>query len=354
VKVLILLSVCLLACGCRPATSPSRDAAEAEADVPEDEARPKAAPVSNNRAEFSRISQSVHSRSAKLGYEKLSRPEQVFLTVRDFEFVVNNGGFGRFYSGPAGDRASETVRALETIGAKRTAELVKTTNGLFGANGPSPDRAKRQAQLVRLPGSKVDELNDADKQFSEQEENLDELLMAFVAKNRKAFESGSVSHSAAASENAAHNELPMTKGQVDLIKISESVWDRESKLGYEKLSQPERVFLCVWDLEAEVNNGGFDQYYFNSAGDHALDTVRALETIGAKRTAELVRTMNNLFGPAGPSPVRFKRQDQLSSLRDSVANKMHDADKRFYKYDDNLEQLLTAFVSKDREAFRAK
>src|ERR1700722_5493586 len=98
-------------------------------------------------------------------------------------------------------------------------------------------------------------------------------------------------------ENAGHDELPMKDGRIDLIKMSESVWDRESKLSYEKLSQPERVFLCIWDLEAEVDNGGFDQYYFNSAGDHALDTVRALETIGAKRTAELVKTMNNLFGP---------------------------------------------------------
>jgi len=188
VKVLTLLSVCLFACGCRPDASPSRNLAEAEADVPEDEALPKAAPVSNRWAEFNRITQSVHSRST-IGYEKLSRPEQVFLTVRDFEFVLNNGGFGRFYSGPAGDRASETVRALETIGAKRTAELVRTTNGLFGADGPSPDRAKRQAQLVRLPGLKINKLHDADKKFSEHEENLDELLMAFVAKNRKAFES---------------------------------------------------------------------------------------------------------------------------------------------------------------------
>jgi hypothetical protein len=155
-------------------------------------------------------------------------------------------------------------------------------------------------------------------------------------------------------ENAAQNEVPITVGRADLFKISESVWDRESKLGYETLSQPERVFLCVWDLEDEVNNGGFDQYYFNSAGDHALDTVRALETIGAKRTAELVKTMNNLFGPAGPSPDRFKRQDQLSGLRSSTAKQMNDANNRFYKYEDNLEELLTAFVSKNREAFRPK
>jgi hypothetical protein len=186
VKVLILLSVCLLDCGCRPDASAPRDAVPAEADLRE-EAPPEVAPAANNRAEFQRINRSVLGRSTKLGYEKLSQPEKVFLCVRDFEFTLNNGGFTRFYFGPAGNRALETVRALETIGAKRNAELVKTTNGLFGADGPSPDRAKRQAQLRRLPGPKVNKMNDADKQFSEQEENLDELLTAFVSKNRKDF-----------------------------------------------------------------------------------------------------------------------------------------------------------------------
>jgi hypothetical protein len=190
VIVLILLSVCLLGCGCSPDASAPRDAVprdEVLAEAGPEEAPPEAAPAANNRTEFNRITQSVYSRSTKLGYEKLSQPEKVFLCVRDFQFTQNSGGLTRFYFGPAGDRASETVRALETIGAKRSAELVKTTNGLFGADGPSPNRAKRQAQFRRLPGSRMDKMRDADKQFSEQEENLVELLTAYASKNRKAF-----------------------------------------------------------------------------------------------------------------------------------------------------------------------
>ena len=62
---------------------------------------------------------------------------------------------------------------------------------------------------------------------------------------------------------------PLKQERPDLFKVSDSVFDRYGKLGYEKLTWPEKVFVCVWGLEGEVNNGGFDQYYFNSSGDHA-------------------------------------------------------------------------------------
>jgi hypothetical protein len=61
------------------------------------------------------------------------------------------------------------------------------------------------------------------------------------------------------------------------------------------------VFVCVWELEADVNNGGFDQYYFNSSGDLAGDAVESLNAIGAKNTADVVRQANALFGAGGPA-----------------------------------------------------
>src|SRR5262245_24322969 len=104
---------------------------------------------------------------------------------------------------------------------------------------------------------------------------------------------------------------PLKDDPLDMFKISDAVFARFTKLGFEKLSAPEKVFQCVWGLEAEVNNGGFSKFYFNSAGDHAADTVKSLEAIGAEHTANLVRRANALFGEAGPSPDRFKRQKQL-------------------------------------------
>ena len=32
--------------------------------------------------------------------------------------------------------------------------------------------------------------------------------------------------------------------------------------GFDSLAPTERVVYCIWWLEAEVNNGGFDQFFF--------------------------------------------------------------------------------------------
>lgn len=39
----------------------------------------------------------------------------------------------------------------------------------------------------------------------------------------------------------------------------------------------------MWELEAEVNNGGFIRFYSNSTGDRARETAAALRAIGADR-----------------------------------------------------------------------
>ncbi|MEJ2420051.1 MAG: DUF4375 domain-containing protein [Exilibacterium sp.] len=41
------------------------------------------------------------------------------------------------------------------------------------------------------------------------------------------------------------------------------------------------AFWQQYALEAEVNNGGFDQLFYNSAGDIAFYTAKALDSIGA-------------------------------------------------------------------------
>ncbi len=144
----------------------------------------------------------------------------------------------------------------------------------------------------------------------------------------------------------------MTNDKNSLIKISEAVFARYSKVGFSHLSKPEQVFVCVWSLEAEVNNGGFDQFYFNSSGDHAVETVDALESIGASHTAEIVRRANAVFGASGPSSVRAIRQEQLDALPESVRGSFDTLDQEFYAYKDDLEALLRAYVVANTKALR--
>jgi len=99
--------------------------------------------------------------------------------------------------------------------------------------------------------------------------------------------------------------LAMQDQEIDVFEVSDRVFDRYSRSGYATLSKPEQVFVCVWGLDGEVNNGGFDQYFFNSAGDHALDSPNALLAIRAHVTAKIVQEANALWIPGRTSDLHI-------------------------------------------------
>jgi len=115
-----------------------------------------------------------------------------------------------------------------------------------------------------------------------------------------------------------------------------------------EITDAERVFICIWQLEAEVNNGGFAQYYTNSSGDLAADAPEALEAAGAAHTASIVRTANAVF-PGGPPRDRDAREDAFDAIADDAFEQLDD---RFVAYEDDLSSLLYAYVQAHRGEIR--
>lgn len=154
-------------------------------------------------------------------------------------------------------------------------------------------------------------------------------------------------------EDAQLSRKPLltAESELDLMRISEAVWKREAAVGVNALSPAERVFLCVWNLEAEVNNGGFAQFYINSAGDNARETPVALREIGAMQAAAIAEEGNNLFGPSGPPADRDARAAALERMGKGATDALNALSASFYKYPDNLEELLRAFIDRNREHF---
>jgi hypothetical protein len=109
-----------------------------------------------------------------------------------------------------------------------------------------------------------------------------------------------------------------------------------------EMSKQEIVDL-VEILEMEVNNGGFDQFFFNSSGDKTADTIDALEAIGAQYTAKIVRSAASKFPGGMPSVNREERQEQLEVVSpDAEAFETEDA--AFYEYKDDLASLVEAYT----------
>lgn len=136
-----------------------------------------------------------------------------------------------------------------------------------------------------------------------------------------------------------------------IITLSERMTVKIQQRGYDSLTEAEKTFNVVYWLEAEVNNGGFDQYFFNSAGDYAQDTVTALQRIGAHHTSEILLAAMGLFPGSTPSQDHCKRQEQLLSLREQDGVAMQGLDQEFYAYTDPIGSLLIEYVRQHKDQF---
>jgi Domain of unknown function (DUF4375) len=116
---------------------------------------------------------------------------------------------------------------------------------------------------------------------------------------------------------------------------------------FDALPERDRILVAIWGLEADVNNGGFDQYYFNSSGDRAFFAAEALERIGASQMAAIVREANALFGPEGPSRDRDHRVRRLFEITADDEDLFDALDRRFFEYPDDISALLIAYIENE-------
>ncbi len=72
----------------------------------------------------------------------------------------------------------------------------------------------------------------------------------------------------------------------------DTVFDKSGNVRHEhvdRLSAESRLVYLLWIFGGEIDNGGFDQFFTNSSGNHAAEVVSGLETIGAADSHRLLR-----------------------------------------------------------------
>jgi hypothetical protein len=102
------------------------------------------------------------------------------------------------------------------------------------------------------------------------------------------------------------------------------------------------IVELVKDLEAEVNNGGFHQYFNNSSGDNAAETVEALETIGALNVAGILKRAISRFEGNNVPKQRSVRLEVLWN-KFPETDEFYDLDAEFLAYPDDLSALLLKY-----------
>jgi len=118
------------------------------------------------------------------------------------------------------------------------------------------------------------------------------------------------------------------------------------------LSPGVRATYLTWIVEGEVNNGGFNQYYFNTDGKFASEAVSAFEYFGATEHAALMREANSIRALEAAEMAKFKERGTLEAFSESYEHsELGPLDDRFYELSENLSQLRIQRIRQMPEEF---
>jgi hypothetical protein len=118
-----------------------------------------------------------------------------------------------------------------------------------------------------------------------------------------------------------------------------------------KLNQFELTVYFVEELQSEVMNGGFDQYFFNSSGDHWEEAITACEAIGAVQTAGLLQKAAQAYGCELPKEREEREAAIESHARDGYDEELAALDSIFYAYEENVDTLIFDYCQQNKKMF---
>ena len=109
-------------------------------------------------------------------------PQRYVFAIQWYQAEVNNGGHCQFYDNPTGIVWEDAMNGFIAIGAKKNADIIKDSAARMGGK-PSKDQVKRQEQMDKFE----QDFDELDTRFYESEEEMTELLFAYIEANSKDF-----------------------------------------------------------------------------------------------------------------------------------------------------------------------
>ena len=106
---------------------------------------------------------------------------------------------------------------------------------------------------------------------------------------------------------------------MDHAAVMNSCDAKAERVGLSALSEVERVVVLVNRVNFEVIQGGLTTFFYNSAGNHAAETVPALVAVGADKAATALQSAMALFPGGSPPADRDERYDGWRAVSGSLA-----------------------------------
>jgi hypothetical protein len=134
--------------------------------------------------------------------------------------------------------------------------------------------------------------------------------------------------------------------------FDQRIRSQQAKGGLSSLTREQQHYAAVFMYDAEVNNGGFLQYFFNSSGNDWRCALAGLEAMGFVEKRAILREAVAKFGNSRPSQRRVQRQEQLAKLARKNDKVFSALDHRYYKSTEIVEVIVNQYVLKNAGGFK--
>lgn len=126
--------------------------------------------------------------------------------------------------------------------------------------------------------------------------------------------------------------------------------ESEPSVGFERLSDPEKVFFALDYLDVEVNNGGLCQFFVNSSRFLAPYISEYLGVIGAEEHKKLFDGFISKYGIDLTALSSFQVDRVEDYEQQTLRYPFDEYDDAFYCLD-SLREPLTAYIRANIDAF---
>jgi len=123
-------------------------------------------------------------------------------------------------------------------------------------------------------------------------------------------------------------------------KLIRDYWDVFEKNGWDSLTEAEKNIIALEMLDEEIDNGGFEQYFFNSSGDYWQNALNGLDAIGATKHKNVFVKVIEKFGKSSPSKNCSDRREQLATIINENEDIFEKETSVWYKNETELLQPL--------------
>jgi hypothetical protein len=137
---------------------------------------------------------------------------------------------------------------------------------------------------------------------------------------------------------------------VELLVTERGEEDRD--LVVDALPYGTKAIYSTWLVDIEVNNGGFNQFFYNPYGRLAGVALASYEALGADDYASVMRAAIATHEAEREVMKRFYEDDSLDAFSESYKyTALEEVDQRYYALGDRIYDVWASFVRERPNTF---